>query len=301
MKERINKFIRLHQPARDSKYRPQDDRLTPTDWLFIERMHSCLKSYYAATIVTEGHRPLLHQWFTTLQWLMDKVDAWKQDAIDLMQDDYVAACLTALWNKIEKYYILVDSMPVYYAAIMLNPTYKTHWFRQNWQTEEKLLWIPIVEEKVKAIWRSQYKSNNSSSSSLTSIRTFSKDETAFDRLRAAKRLKLDSSASSSIDAFDEYLACDPVPWDEEKEGPFDIIGYWSDRQSSQPQLARFAFDVFSIPLMSDDNERSFSAGRDMITYRRTRLLDDIIEACQCLKSWWSMKDATEDGEEIDIP
>ena len=47
-----------------------------------------------------------------------------------------------------------------------------------------------------------------------------------------------------------------------------------------------AFDVFSIPLMSDSNERSFSAGRDMITYRRTSLRSDIIEACRCLKSWY---------------
>ena len=38
--------------------------------------------------------------------------------------------------------------------------------------------------------------------------------------------------------------------------------------------------------MSDDNERSFSSGRDMITYRRTRLKSDSIEAYQCLKSWY---------------
>jgi hypothetical protein len=50
--------------------------------------------------------------------------------------------------------------------------------------------------------------------------------------------------------------------------------------------------------MSDDNERSFSSGRDMITYRRTRLLPDIIEACQCLKSWLSPIRAR-DGEAYD--
>jgi hypothetical protein len=38
-------------------------------------------------------------------------------------------------------------------------------------------------------------------------------------------------------------------------------------------------NVLSIPLMSDNNERSFSLGRNMITYRRTRLQSDIIEAC----------------------
>lgn len=38
--------------------------------------------------------------------------------------------------------------------------------------------------------------------------------------------------------------------------------------------------------MSDDPERSFSSGRDLITYRRSNLHDDIIEACSCLRSWY---------------
>ena len=38
--------------------------------------------------------------------------------------------------------------------------------------------------------------------------------------------------------------------------------------------------------MSDDPERSFSAARDMITYRRDQLNDDIIQACACLRSWY---------------
>ena len=59
-----------------------------------------------------------------------------------------------------------------------------------------------------------------------------------------------------------------------------------------------AFDVFSIPLMSDNNERSFIAGRDMITYRRTRLRSDIIEACQCLKQWYGSDDEVFDNEEV---
>jgi hypothetical protein len=57
-----------------------------------------------------------------------------------------------------------------------------------------------------------------------------------------------------------------------------------------------AYDVFLIPLMSDSNERSFSSGRDLITYRRTRLRSDIIEACQCLKSWYGRQEDVFDNE-----
>ena len=38
--------------------------------------------------------------------------------------------------------------------------------------------------------------------------------------------------------------------------------------------------------MSDDNERLFCSGRNIITHLRTSLLSDVIEACQCLKSWY---------------
>lgn len=47
-----------------------------------------------------------------------------------------------------------------------------------------------------------------------------------------------------------------------------------------------AFDILVIPLIADDNERSFSSARDLITYRRNRLKEDIIEASECLHNWY---------------
>lgn len=39
--------------------------------------------------------------------------------------------------------------------------------------------------------------------------------------------------------------------------------------------------------MSDDPERSFSAGRGLLTYHRNRLSADIIKVTRCLRSWYS--------------
>ena len=53
--------------------------------------------------------------------------------------------------------------------------------------------------------------------------------------------------------------------------------------------------------MLDAPETSFSAGRDLITYRRSNLLDDIIEACTCLRSWYgNPKDSQQafDAEDV---
>lgn len=174
-------------------------------------------------------------------------------------------------------------MPVYYAPILLDPRLKMHWFRSAWADREATApWVPQTEERVRSIWRTQYKVTNTTNLASQSSISRSIGETMYDRLTSSKRLILDPSAAAvQLDQFDQYLATDPVVADKS----FSVIQYWIDRRLTQPQLAQFALDTFAIPLMTDDNERSFSSGRDMITYRRSRLLDDIIEHCQCLKGW----------------
>jgi hypothetical protein len=163
---------------------------------------------------------------------------------------------------------------------MLNPTKKHHWFQQEWQngTEEQRTWIGAVRVQVQELWRTDYQI-----SKTTSPPPASKDDerNLHIRLHNYKRLKLAPRASPT-DAFDLYLETDP----ELDTKTFDPLQYWYDRRHTTPDLAKFAFDTLAIPIMSDDTERSFSAGRDMITYRRSRLHDDIIEACSCLRSWY---------------
>jgi hypothetical protein len=44
--------------------------------------------------------------------------------------------------------------------------------------------------------------------------------------------------------------------------------------------------MLAIPPTSDDCERSFSSGRDLVHYKRSRLLSDVTEACTCLRDWY---------------
>lgn len=48
-----------------------------------------------------------------------------------------------------------------------------------------------------------------------------------------------------------------------------------------------ALDVLAIPAMSVEVERVFSSTGLLITDRRNRLKDDIVEAVECMKSWAS--------------
>jgi hAT family C-terminal dimerisation region len=38
--------------------------------------------------------------------------------------------------------------------------------------------------------------------------------------------------------------------------------------------------------MSTEYERVFSSAKKLVTPERNQLVEDIIEACECLKAWW---------------
>ncbi|KAK0972720.1 hypothetical protein LTR54_017494 [Friedmanniomyces endolithicus] len=231
-------------------------------------------------MTTQGHQALLCDWYPTLQWLLDELDGWRQEATQVLKNDYLQLSISAAWYKIENYYKKADKMPAYYAAVVLNPTLKMQYFRDQWQhgTEEQQAWIPMVEDLVKDLWRTEYKGPNLQ---VYLIPTHHKQEdTVFTRLANAKRIKIIPTAvtSAAADALEQCLVTDLVPHDEELDGKFDVLQYWQDQRQLQPQL-QFAFDMLSIPLMSDDNERSFSFERDTITYWRFCLHSDVIQAC----------------------
>jgi len=62
---------------------------------------------------------------------LNKIDNWRCEAQDELYDEALTTALTTCWNKLKKYYKLADETPVYYAAIVLNPTLKMNWFNNQ--------------------------------------------------------------------------------------------------------------------------------------------------------------------------
>jgi hypothetical protein len=54
-------------------------------------------------------------------------------------------------------------------------------------------------------------------------------------------------------------------------------------------LSKLALDILSIPAMLADPKRLFSSAKILITDLRNKLGMDIIEAFECLKSWYKLK------------
>ena len=91
--------------------------------------------------------------------------------------------------------------------------------------------------------------------------------------------------SAAINKYQHY--CD-TPTVETIEA----ISWWiePEQQKRYPNLSRMALDYLSIPGMSAEPERLFSATKHTIRDLRYRIGSDTVEALQCLRSWLKIKD-----------
>ncbi|XP_073287672.1 uncharacterized protein [Primulina huaijiensis] len=166
----------------------------------------------------------------------------------------MAECCNQAWLTLEKYYNFCDKTPAYYAAM------------------------------VRKLWKDEYQGQHSPPSNAfveagESLNNHSKRtmHRSFDDLIDHKRIKTDRRPAR--DAYEHYCN-QPL----EPEG-VDALKYWNVQYEAgyQPDLCQMALDLLAIPSMSAECERVFSATKILITDRRNRLKDDIIEACECLR------------------
>jgi len=62
--------------------------------------------------------------------------------------------------------------------------------------------------------------------------------------------------------------------------------WWKEHALEYPLLAQMVRDIFSIPSMSAEVERLFSSTKHMLPGHRSSLLEDGIEAAECIRSWF---------------
>ncbi len=63
----------------------------------------------------------------------------------------------------------------------------------------------------------------------------------------------------------------------------DLYEWWGRQETLYSIFSRFAFDMLAIPAMSTECERVFSSTKLLLTERRARMKEDIIEATECLR------------------
>ena len=92
-----------------------------------------------------------------------------------------------------------------------------------------------------------------------------------------------TAVSNIKDEYARYCASDPIFCQNARK-------WWLEptQQESYPNLSKMAVDILSIPLMSAALERLFSETKLTLTDLRNRLGIELLEAFQCLRSWYGL-------------
>ncbi|KAI8396320.1 hypothetical protein FOFC_06303 [Fusarium oxysporum] len=317
VRERLEIFSARHVPGKGS-HGIANFKLDGQHWFELEKIELALKDFYAATLLSEGKKTSLADWFSTLDCLLREINETKDhyDTIDTEDDNnftwkYLQGCADAAWLKCEEYYSNqqlnwqnrfpedTDLPPAYYAAQILDPYRKWAWFRQEWVLQagkEKQMWFDNAQSAVKQLWETEYKGRYAVEMLPPPVRKERYPDPAFDRQREHKRIRIDAPVSAA-DLYEQYISIDRLHDDE--AGCDEAIAYWLSRYDSQRDLARFALDLFAISPMSDECERLFSSAKLTIVDRRGRLKADIIEACECLRAWYGKPRGEENNDSED--
>ncbi|EJP61009.1 transposase-like protein [Beauveria bassiana ARSEF 2860] len=186
--------------------------------------------------------------------------------------DSAAPMYNSGWAKLDKYYRLTDESPAYVAAIVLHPSYEWHYIHENWKRE----WVAPSKTLVAALW---------------------------DEYKPVETLPLSEPEPMATNEFLQWRNkhLQPAPMTDEyehyckSERVYKFTGaltWWLEetQQKTYPNLSKMAVDILSIPAMSAEPERLFSGTRITITDRRNRMGSDVIEATECLKSWFGIRD-----------
>jgi hypothetical protein len=271
--EAIWKYVQRHITEDLAK-----DELTEEDWSVLRDIHEFLDLLLQTTLALESHNSTLDIVLPAMDFVLEQFEIFKKKHKD---HAVLAPMFNSGWAKMEKYYTLTDDSPAYLAAIVLNPNFKWQYIQSNWKPD----WLPKAKTMMEEFWQS-YKPQTSSTSTSTPTETpkpaqgpAPPSQNVFNNW-----MHRHQSVPNLEDEYARYCAADCT---------YDVNprAWWMEKtqQASFPNLSKMALDILSIPAMSADLERLFSSAKLCLTDLRNKLGMDILEAFECLKSWYKIK------------
>lgn len=216
-----------------------------------------------------------------MEWLLQEFEQFKVQYSRHPDEQYehFKTNINLAWKKLDQYYTLLDDSPAYLAALVLHPRYKLRWIKKHWA--ERPDWIEKGTSAVEELWKTEYKNRPLPET------TENKDKQTEDPTRLQEFIDRDLPSDDDDDIPDgedefSHWQATNLRSDKKVTNP---IEYWKANQHHWPRLARMAFDMFGIPAMSSEPERTFSDAGEVVTKRRNRLHADTVNACLCLKQW----------------
>jgi len=113
-------------------YNLRDDILTPEEWEAVDEVIKVLKPIGHFTKRIESREIGLQDWVPILDRLISHFYEASQRFKSLADEssiyEWLHICCEVAWEKLNEYYQLADKSPVYYTAMVMDPSLKYEWF-----------------------------------------------------------------------------------------------------------------------------------------------------------------------------
>lgn len=186
------------------------------------------------------------------------------------------------WFVLNKYYTMSDDVPVYAAALLLDPTKRAAYLKKNWPDE----WHESAIGAAREIWEKEYNQDvelQQPEYPMDVPTAADEEEDEFDRLRKATNVQPDEPSSTCADGFDAFISAGTIALDK----GCTPLQWWCriEQRSRFRRLSRMAIDILSIPAESAEAERAFSGARRTASWDRLRITPQNLEKVECIGNW----------------
>jgi hAT family C-terminal dimerisation region len=198
----------------------------------------------------------------------------------------MTTCINSGWVKLDKYYALTSETPAYIGALVLHPAFKWQYIQEHW---EEAWWQPS-KTALEKMWKEKYmpagidtRMTQARGPRPAQSRPLNRLPNKFTEWKHALYEKVPTN--QYMDEYTRY--CEAPPHHD-----FDDVRDWwleLQQQAVYPNLSKMALNLLSIPAMSAAPERLFSSCKITITDRRNKLSIKVIEALECLRSWYQVE------------
>jgi hypothetical protein len=135
----------------------RDACLSGSDWDMLVKIHAFLSPFASATLYAEGACSSVAQTLPLMDMLLLHYDEQKKHySEEDSSDPRIVRAIDMGWYVLNKYHTLSEDVPVYTAALLLDPTKRMAYIEQNWPRE----WHDTAIEAARSIWKTEYQGLN---------------------------------------------------------------------------------------------------------------------------------------------
>ena len=268
----VNQFLHEHD------WELEEAALSSSDWDLLIKTHSFLEPFASATLYAEGKHSSVCQSLALMDALLIHYEREKtRYSKPGSEDPRMLRAIEMGWFVLNKYYTMTEDVPVYAAALLLDPSKRLAYLEKNWPPE----WHEAAIAGAHGIWMKEYRGFDTPREPDTP--TSAPKESSSGSLSLLLRLSdvtedIESTVADDLDAFIRVkpfaISCTPLEW-----------WFRPEQRSKFPRLSRMAIDILSIPSESAEPERVFSGARRTASWDRLRITCRNLEKVECIGNW----------------